>query len=299
VSTSATYWRRLTGGNTLLTDNLNQGPGDFTGPYCVVAPKDSRLPGGGGQTYCGIYQRTAASYAVAPDNYRTFLEDHMERVGGSRRVYDHGFDLTMRGRLPNNGFIQGGVSFNQSVSDTCYSELLGDPTAIVSPITNQKACDTVAPFKPDVKLVGSYNLPWDLRVSATYQHVTGPIQTANWTFTQAVANANGWSISTTPGSSASAIANANTTINLLSAAFVYDKPLNQLDIRTARSFRFGRYRVEVQADLYNVFNSNWVFTENGTYGTSTGAGLAPNSQWLRPTNVLTNRMFKMGAQIDF
>ena len=95
------------------------------------------------------------------------------------------------------------------------------------------------------------------------------------------------------------INNANTTINLLAAAFEYDEPLNQLDLRTARSFRFGRYRFEIQADLYNVFNSNWVFTENGTFGTSTANGLAPNSQWLRPTNVLTNRMFKMGAQIDF
>jgi hypothetical protein len=299
VSTSFTYWRRLTGGNTVTTDNLNEGPEDFNGPFCIDAPADPRLPGGGGDEYCGIYQQTPESFSITEDNYQTFVNNHLDRVGGKRTVYRHGFDATVRGRLPNGGFVQGGVSFDRSVSDTCYTQLLGDPTSIISPITGQKACDTVAPFKPDIKLTASYNFPWDIRVSAAYQHVTGPIQGANWTFTQAVANANGWQIATAPGSTPNQIASANETINLLTAAFEYDKPLNQLDIRTARRFRFGRYRFELQADLYNVFNDNWIFSESETFGTSTGAGLTPSSTWLRPTNVLVNRMFKMGLQFDF
>jgi hypothetical protein len=52
-------------------------------------------------------------------------------------------------------------------------------------------------------------------------------------------------------------------------------------------------RFRVDADLYNVFNSNWPFTLNNTFST------AATSQWLRPTNVLQGRLFKIGGQFDF
>jgi hypothetical protein len=57
----------------------------------------------------------------------------------------------------------------------------------------------------------------------------------------------------------------------------------------------GRSRLTVMADLYNAFNSAWVFSQNGTLGTN----YTVSSNWLRPTNVLTARMFKMGFQLDF
>ena len=37
-----------------MTDNLEVAPGDFT-PFCITAPADSRLPGGGGYQVCGLY----------------------------------------------------------------------------------------------------------------------------------------------------------------------------------------------------------------------------------------------------
>ena len=48
-------------------------------------------------------------------------------------------------------------------------------------------------------------------------------------------------------------------------------------------------------DVYNAFNSDWVFSTNGTLGTN----YTVSANWLRPTNVLTARMFKIGAQVDF
>jgi hypothetical protein len=42
------------------------------------------------------------------------------------------------------------------------------------------------------------------------------------------------------------------------------------------------------ADLYNVFNSNRIIRINTWYGTN----------WLRPTQILEGRLFKIGAQ-DF
>ena len=59
--------------------------------------------------------------------------------------------------------------------------------------------------------------------------------------------------------------------------------------------RMGTRRLTVMADAYNVFNSDWVFSQNNTLGTN----YTVSSSWLRPTNVLTARMFKIGAQLEF
>ena len=55
----------------------------------------------------------------------------------------------------------------------------------------------------------------------------------------------------------------------------------------------GRYRLRVDFDVYNVFNSSWPFTVSSTYST------AANSAWLKPTNVLQSRFFKLGGQLSF
>jgi hypothetical protein len=72
-----------------------------------------------------------------------------------------------------------------------------------------------------------------------------------------------------------------------------DQNLNQLDLRASKRFRIGRYRLRGDFDLYNVLNSNWPYTVSTTFST------AANSTWLRPTNVLQSRFFKIGGQIDF
>ena len=53
-------WYRNTGGyyrnsdpKNRATDNVLVGPADYD-TYCITAPSDSRLPGGGGYTICGL-----------------------------------------------------------------------------------------------------------------------------------------------------------------------------------------------------------------------------------------------------
>jgi len=310
LSLGLNYFRRILGGNGLLTDNRNVGPEDYYGTFCVTGPKDSRLPDGGGQQFCGIRQPipNGKVYTATTDAYTTFRRNYLADLGLEETNYNHGADITVRSRFANGAFIQGGVSLSRTVSNTCYTQQLGNPltaTSVVSPFTGKQSCEDVAPFLPDIKLLGSYNLPWQFVFSATYQRTPGPSQSATWTFNQAIANANGWTISTTPGSSNTTIANATASVDLLQGKFQYDDPLNQLDIRGARRFIFGGRRLELTADLYNVFNSAWVFSESGAFGTSTTLSggvpvLSPNAAgWLKPTNVLNSRMFKVGMQFDF
>ena len=69
--------------------------------------------------------------------------------------------------------------------------------------------------------------------------------------------------------------------------------LNQLDLRASKRIKIDKFRFRVDFDAYNVFNSDWPFTVSNTFSTSA------TGNYLRPTNVLQARFFKIGAQFDF
>ena len=79
-------------------------------------------------------------------------------------------------------------------------------------MTGERYLPHVTPFRPDVKLIAAQSLPWwGLQLSGTYQQDAGSSRQANWTITQAIANANGWTITTAAGSTAAQIAAATTS----------------------------------------------------------------------------------------
>ena len=113
----------------------------------------------------------------------------------------------------------------------------------------------------------------------------GPSIQALWPVLNAVAN---------PQIGRNWTGTASRTIQLIrEGADFGDDNLSQLDLRASKRVSFGRYRLRMDFDVYNVFNSSWPFTVSSTY--SNGA----TSAWLRPTNVLQSRFFKLGAQLSF
>ena len=72
-----------------------------------------------------------------------------------------------------------------------------------------------------------------------------------------------------------------------------DENLHQLDMRASKRFQFNRYRIRFDFDVYNVLNSSWRYTVTTAFST------AATSAYLRPTNVLQSRFFKIGGQFDF
>jgi hypothetical protein len=300
VSVSFNYYRRPTGLNHVSSDNINIGPEHYQGPYCVTTPVDPRLPNGGGWDLCGIYQPRPEAFSIPTQNVQTYTKNHLERVNssGERTTYNHGYDLTVNARLQGGTLIQGGINGDRAISDDCYLADLASPQTLqVNPVTGERFCHDVTPFRPDVKFIASHPLPWwGLQVSGTYQRTPGPQRLATWTISQATANANGWAISTAPGSSAGQIAAATTSFSLFQTGQKYETPLNQLDLRLAKRFTLqGGQRLLVNVDLYNAFNSAWVYSQNGTLGTN----YTISGSWLRPAQVLQARMFKLGGQFDF
>ena len=82
----------------------------------------------------------------------------------------------------------------------------------------------------------------------------------------------------------------NVTVNLVAPGSLYGDRINQLDLRLAKVFRYGRSRTRVGVDIYNVLNSSAVLTYNNTF--------VPGGPWLQPLTVLTPRLFKITAEVD-
>ncbi|HUR32634.1 MAG TPA: carboxypeptidase regulatory-like domain-containing protein [Vicinamibacterales bacterium] len=299
VSVNGGYYRR-TFGNQTFTDDLRYDSTSYDGPFCMTAPGDPNLPGGGGYQVCGLYDLKPSVFAqgAAANNLIRFSDD----FGGETNLYQ-GFDLNLDARFSQGAFLRGGIGATGRTFDNCnlagagqdaFVAGLNTPTSLGTEIypDGSTVCHREYPLRPDFKLLGAYTLPFDIQFSGTYQFSrgvqtggAGPSILATYAVTSALITpvlGHGWTGS------------ASKNIALMREGLDYGKQnLNQLDLRASKRFRVGRYRIRGDFDLYNVFNSNWPYTVSTTFST------AATSQWLRPTNVLQARFFKLGAQIDF
>jgi hypothetical protein len=284
LSAEASYHRRWFG-NFRITQNVLVSPSDFD-PFCVTTPVDARLPGGGGQSICGLYAVSTAKFGQN-DNAITLAN----RVGNQTEIYD-GVDLTMNARLPGRVTLQGGLNTGRLKQNFCdvalpnASGIVGNPypagTVIPLGSATTAFCDIRPPFQTQVKLLGVYQLPWwGIQTSATYQGLPGPQITASWAAPNAlIAPSLGRNL---PGGAATA------TIPTVPAGTLYGDRLHQIDARIAKNFRVAGVRVQGQADVYNLANASPVLSLNNTFGAA----------WQRPIQILPGRIAKFGVQLEF
>src|SRR4029077_2248875 len=96
------------------TDNRAVTPANFS-PYCITAPVDSRLPGGGGNQICGLYDVNPAQFGLT-DN----LVTQSSNYGKQTEVFN-GVDVTLNSRFAQGGQFSGGLSVGRTVTDNCYT----------------------------------------------------------------------------------------------------------------------------------------------------------------------------------
>jgi hypothetical protein len=271
TSAEFAYFHRMTG-NFYATDNLALSPLDYQ-EFCVMAPVDSRLPGGGGNQICGLYDRTPAAFARSPDNLVTFSDN----FGKQTRTYD-GIDLSMNTRY-HGAFLRGGVNFGATATSNC--------AVVDSPQT--RFCDVSPQWLPTINGGGGYRLPWyQIQTSAVFQSYLGPQVLATWNAPNSAVvstlNRNLSSCGTT------VTCNQTVAVSLIKPGSVYGDRRTQLDLRLSKMFTFkGGKNLEVMADLYNALNANPVITQNNTYG----------PEWQVPNTVLLARYLKLGVQFKF
>jgi hypothetical protein len=288
VSVNGGYYRR-TFGNATFTDDLRFDASSYE-YFCITAPNDPDLPDGGGYQVCGIPDYTATAPVTAtPNSLIRFADD----FGGETNLYQ-GFDVNIDARFGNGAFLKGGISATSRTFDNCGLAAAGIEYGNFEQYPDgSNTCHREYAYRPDAKISGAYMLPWGVQFAGTYQFSkgvqtggAGPSIQASYSVTNALVqpflgrNYRGGV--------------AARTVQLIREGLEYgEHDLSQLDLKFSKRFTMDRYRVRFDFDVFNVFNSSWPFTVSSTYA----AG--PTSQWLRPTNVLTSRFFKLGAKFDF
>jgi hypothetical protein len=300
------YFRTWYGGYLVMNNQAVPANGYDT--FCITAPKDSRLPGGGGNEICGLYD-VKPQFFGRVDNLVTQASNFGE---GQKQTYD-GLDLTLSGRFAKSGQFSGGVSTGRTVTDNCYVN--GNPSLTAlgpsgTPTTTPASVFLNVPALPatsavprnsqfchvspswssgtQLKFLVVYPLIWDLETSAIFQNSPGIPITASYVVTNAqVQSVLGRSLAACP-----ATGNCTQTLRteLIPPNTMFEPRLTQVDLRVARSFRMmGTTRLRGSLDIYNIFNASSVLSMTPTYGAS----------WRNAAQVLSPRLLRVGAQLDF
>jgi hypothetical protein len=279
MSVDVAYFRTWYG-NFTATNNTAVTAGQFT-PYCITAPVDSRLPGGGGNQICGLFDVVPSSFGKVSN-----VVSNASTFGSQSEIYS-GIDVGFRTKFGRGGLVQGGVSSGRIVTDNCYTNLQPQLVAqnyVAGTPRSEGFCHVSPPWLAgtQVKLNGIYPLPYDFQFSATFQNLPGLPISATETLTNAqVAPSLGRNLAAGPG--------GTVTVGLIPPFTMFEDRLTQVDMRVTKIVPAKKGRLKVMVDLYNLFNANTIVNENFTYGAS----------WLHPTAILGGRLLKIGGQFDF
>ncbi len=275
VSVEAGYFRRWYG-NFGVTDNVALNSADFE-QYCITAPANPRLPGGGGNQICGLYNVVPTRFSVPAQNFVTLSSNYGEQI-----EHWNGVDFSVNARLAQGLVLQGGVGTGRTSTDNCgvvaqHPELISNATTA----TPLGYCHVDTKLLTQVKALSSYMVPkLDVQLGGSFQSNPGPqVQGIFNAPTALVAQSLGRPLS---GGS------ANAQVNLVRPGTTYGDRVNQVDLRVGKIFRFGDRRATVNFDVYNVLNSSAVLTESTAYAT-----------FRVPQIVIVGRFIKVSTQLDF
>jgi len=293
ISVNGGYYRSWFG-NFRATDNLAVTAADYS-PYCITAPVDSRLPDGGGYQVCGLYDIAPARFGVVSN-----LVVAASNFGKQTTVNDF-FSFTVNSRFASGMRLGGGVDTGRTVADMCF--VVDSPGATISAagafvgpfaattINGQSICRTVSPYKANtqIKLHGSYPLPYDFVVSGILQNLPGTPIAANYAATNAL-------VAPSLGRNLAACGTrvpctATVTIPLVAPNTLFENRSTQLDLRLTKLLKFGsRIRVQANVDVYNALNSNAVLAVNNTYSAAS---------WRMPTTIMDGRVVQFSGKLTF
>ena len=122
---------------------------------------------------CGLYDISPVKFLLGVNNVVTQASNY-----GDMTKKNDFFQATINTRLGQGIVFGGGVDFGSTVTDACF--VVDNPQQL-------KYCHLKVPFKgtAQIKLNGSYPLPYGFTVSGIFQNVAGPQRTADYTATNA------------------------------------------------------------------------------------------------------------------
>jgi hypothetical protein len=283
ASASVTYIKRSYG-NFNVIDNLAITPADYD-PFCIAAPANPRLPGGGGNQVCGLYDLNPSKLGLQ-NNLRTDAANY-----GKQTETFNGIDVALNLRLPRRVVLSGGLSTGTSsttgattTNSTNECFVVDAPGTYIPQITPAFApnvlrfCEVNVKWQTSVRFLGTVGLPWGIETGATFQANPGPEILANYTVTSAQVQGLGRPLTF-----------GTMTVPLVPPGTMFGDRIYQLDLRFSKLAQLRGVRLRLNLDLANALNSSAVLLQNNTYGTN----------WLRPSYILPGRLIRPSVQIDF
>ena len=281
ISLDGGYFRR-TFGNQTVTNNLDITSANFD-PFCVTVPTDPRLGRASGSQLCGLADINPASASLTSHQQITFA-NHFP--GQTSQTYD-GFDLNVNVRPTGRFFLLAGLSIGRTISNSYVVPLqsgnLNQACVAVDNPMSQLFCQSRQPYQGSYRVTGGYTFPWKVQLSGVYQS----IPPASFQPTYTVTN-------TTPGSTLGRpLVEGTITVPVVAPYTFFTDRVNQVDIRVTKtiSIETARFksRIDLMADVYNVFNTSPVLTRNAAIG----------STFYTPTAVLQSAFLKLGGRFTF
>jgi len=300
VSVNVGYYRNWYGNRT-VTDNTLVGPSDFD-TFCITAPTDSRLPGGGGYQVCGLAD-------IRPEKFGEVNSVVTQASNFGKQLFVNDFfDVTLNTRLGNGIVFGGGVDTGRTVNDQCFNvdspgavANANVPTALLTAqvgagvfatptphtattIAGRRTCRVVMPYRgqTQVKAFGSYPLPGDFVVSAVFQNIAGPPVTAEYSVPTA---------QIAPSLGRNLAGGARTVVvPLVQPGTMFADRMTRLDLRLGKRLRLTE-RITLQGNLnvFNVFNGAAIHALNTTYGGS----------WQVPSRTQDGRMVQFSGTLIY
>jgi hypothetical protein len=250
-----------------VTDNLLVNPDDYDA-YCITAPRDPRLPDGGGYPVCGLYAIKQSKFGLSQN-----LVSRSSNFGPVSYVNNF-LNATFDARLGRGARFGGGFDTGRTVQDTCF---------VVDSPQEMLHCREVTPFKAQtqIKLNGSLPLPGEIVVAMTYQNISGPSYEANYPATsEEIAPSLGRPLA---GGTRTA------TVPLVAPFTLFEDRTTRLDLRVSKIFRINRMRLQLNLDAYNALNSDAIRSVNSTF----------DARWRQPNSIIDARHVQFGGQLTF
>ncbi len=257
IGASATFVRRDFR-NLIWTDNLETTFDDYT---LITIPD----PRGNGKTL-PVYSLNPRKLGLVSE-----IDRNSDRL---KRIFE-GVDLALSTRFGNGNTLLVAGAIGRTRNVTCEVD---DPN-------QQRFCDDTEfpiPFRPSLRVVGNYTLPYAITFSAVFQsswangnnQVEDSILPTNYLVTRAIVPT---------------LTQPQVTIRLDEPGTQYRDQINQLDVTMGRTFRSGRAQIRPRLEIANVLNANPVRSEVTTFGPALGT----------VTAILPGRLVRANIQVKF
>jgi hypothetical protein len=229
-----------------------------------------------------VYARSAAAQARPTRNLDTFDPER-------KNVYES-FGFDSRWRIPGGGQISGGLAVERERVRSCTSP--DDPNYGGNGLA---LCDDFKldiPWRPQVKISGTREIGYGVNVSMSFQNNSSPTSSRVMTATRGTTRYPANCPAPCPAGqiimpTANFPAQTTLTYNLESNRQSSVERIVQLDLKVARTFRFGRIQVLPTFEVFNINNSDAIISYISTNVLS--------ASYLSPNSIMQGRMYGFGV----